>query len=180
MHRHIFRQRHGIGYNNCIMYRHILLLRHCVGNDGCIMHNMRNIDKCRIVHRHIFRKRHRIGHNNSVVNGVRNINIGGVVNVHRVDWGSGWCRCRRRGRLLLAIGKLSAEREPYGVARMQGVDVYMCHGIIATYLISFGNGVDSLSSLNDVHIVFAPMYHLLLIAHLDRCGARLLRIQSEN
>ena len=102
MHGDLLRQRHRVRYDDSVVSVNI----------GCVMH------------RHILCQRHSIGNNGSVVNGVWYINIGGVVDIymcrvmhiHRVDLGSG--RGRRRGRLLFAIGKLSTERQPYGVAGM--------------------------------------------------------------
>ena len=190
---------HGVRSVNIggVMHCDILCQRHRVSNNGSVMHGVRSINIGCVMHCDIFRQCHRVGYDGGVVHGVGYFDIGGVVHgvrsinicgvvdiyvgcvmhVHRVDWGSGWCGCCDRclGRLLFAIGELSAERQPYGVAGMQGMNVHMGDGVVALHLIGFGNRVDRLSFLDDVHIVFAPMQHLLLMTHLDRCGTGLLR-----
>ena len=58
---------------------------------------------------------------------------------------------------------------------MQGVDVNMCDGVETLHPVSACDRVDGLPFLDDVHVVLASMHHLLLVAHLDRCRAGLLR-----
>ena len=177
-HRDVFRLRHRLGKNSSVMHsirhidvgrvanRDVFLLHHR------IMYGIRHIDVGRIANRDVFRLRHRLGKNGGVMHGVRHFDIGRVVYTNRVDPDG-----RRSGLgslTLLALGELSAEGDPYGVAGMQGMDVHMGDGIVALHPIGPGDSVDRLSFLDDVDVVLAPVHHLLLSAHPDRSGTGLL------
>ena len=177
-HRHILRQpdrvdnhgrvMHSVWHINIssVTYSHILRQPDRVDNHSSVVHSIRHIHICSVVHsiRHI--------HIGSVVHVVRNIDIDRVAHIHFFDRDRG--RSRRCRRQFLFLGELSAERQPYRVAGVQGMNVHMGDGIEALHPIGFGDRVDSLAALHDVHIVLAAIHHLLLVAHLDRCGTRLL------
>ena len=191
-----------------VMLRDILRLRQRVGNDGGIVHGIRNLNIGRIVygdisgvmlrdilrlrlrvgndggvmHSHILRQRHRIGHDGCVMHSIRHLNVGRVTQIHRINSSSGLREHRRRRcrfRLHLVIGELSAERQPDGVARVQGMNIDMGDGIEALHPVGLGDGVDRLSFLHDVHKVLATVQHLGFKAHFDRRGAGLLRPSRE-
>ena len=192
MHSHIFYQLHRVSYNcslghvniGCVMHSHIFRQLHRVGHDG----SLRHVYIGGVMHRNIFRQGHRVGHNGGVVHGIWHILVGrvmhsdknGIMHMHRVDTGSSQSggrfsyRCGCRGRQILAFGELPAERQPHGVAGMQGMNVHMGDGVEVRHLIGFSNRVDRLTFLNDVHIVPATVQHLCLKTHFDRRSAGLL------
>ena len=197
VHRLVLRLCHRIGNDDSIthsiqhfdigriVHRLVLRLRFLIGYNDGVVHSIRHFNIGRIMHSHILCLRFLIGYNDGVVHrirhidigrvvhGIRNIDIDSVMHIHRINRRSG--QRGFGGRLLFVVDELSAERNPYGVAGMQRMNVHMGDSVIALHPIGFSYRVDRLSTLDNVHIVFASLYHLLLLAHLNRCRTWLLR-----